>query len=661
MATSDILGLFMSPEQYQAQQMAQQQAAEQQRAFNFAQLSPRDQAVYSTFLGAQQLGRGLGGLLGVQDPQLQRIRQRQEIMQSINPADMTSLEQGILRASQAGDSELALTLADYARNAASNIALTKQREMEKVPQDIQIAARIRQLTADRLKLPENERGPIDAEIKRLERLSKPGATDKVEQLRDLYLAEEEAVRKAQAKAAPSQTTGLDGQPLTTRAAVNVDDDPEVRAIRSLIRVATGDKEGKEIEVVAKATALADTVSSDRNSAVWKEKYKTELTRLTADKTEVEKPTEAERNAKIFAKNSGFAEGSEGFNKAFSTKFAELIGKSEAAKPTEAERNATIFAKNSGFAEGSEGYNKVFKEKFAELIGKSSGAPIKEVVLAKKIVELDTFIRNAKDPTAPDVVDAKTEAQLYRDAMKRERPNIDTLGLAKGGKYDGQPVFLDETSRKTFVFDTDKAGKQIEVPYTGGLKGLKGGTEVNVGGSKVVVDTSETGKAAGKELGKELITVKDKQSAIDSIQDALSILNQGIYAGPYSQLRKGAAKYLGVGNSDKVARTEEFMSYIGDVVVARLKDFGGNDSEQELAYLNRIIGGDLEVEPKALKRILERAEAKIRRGIERLRRQAVSGERKESLTTTLPEAEAAAAPRKPTRRYNPVTKKLEVIQ
>ena len=60
MATSDTLGLFATPEQYQAQQ----QANEQQRAFNFAQLSPRDQAVYGMFLGGQQLGRGIGGLLG---------------------------------------------------------------------------------------------------------------------------------------------------------------------------------------------------------------------------------------------------------------------------------------------------------------------------------------------------------------------------------------------------------------------------------------------------------------------------------------------------------------------------------------------------------------------------------------------------------------------
>jgi hypothetical protein len=153
MATSDILGLFMSPEQYQAQQMAQQQAAEQQRAFNFAQLSPRDQAVYGTFLGAQQLGRGFGGLLGVQDPQLQRIRQRQEIMQSINPADMASLEQGILRASQAGDTELSLTLTDFMRKQGSEIELARQRkaaaEKSRAPSvagPVQAAARINAIT-----------------------------------------------------------------------------------------------------------------------------------------------------------------------------------------------------------------------------------------------------------------------------------------------------------------------------------------------------------------------------------------------------------------------------------------------------------------------------------------------------------------------------------
>lgn len=569
MATSDILGLFMSPEQYQAQQLAQQQANEQQRAINFAGLDPRQQAVYGTFLGSQQLGRGFAGLLGVQDPQLQRIRQRDQLMQSINPADPASLMAGIRAATNAGDQELALSLTDFMNKQGSEMALAQQRkaaaEKDRTQSQsggIQEAARINAITQELATLdPENaEDKPkydaLVAERMRLERQGKVKAGDKFTQLQDLF-----AQRKL---------------------AVDAGNEQDVQIIDRLINSLAPEKGGdKGFESIVRAERIGE---------------------LTDEIAELEKNNKKDTPA-------------------YNRKVAQL----------------------------------------KSLQGDKAGAPIKEVVLAEKIAELDAFIRDAKDPTAPAVIDAKTKAQLYRDAMKRERPNIDTLGLAKGGKYDGQPVFLDETSRKTFVFDTDKEGKQIEVPYTGGLKGLKGGTEVNVGGSKVVVDTGEANKAAGKELGKELITVKDKQSAIDSIQDALSILNQGIYAGSYSDIRKGLAKYAGIGDPAKVARTEEFVSYIGDVVVARLKDFGGNDSEQELKYLNRIIGGDLEIEPAALKRILERADAKIRRGIERLRAQAQSGEKKESLTTTLSPTEEAPAPRKPTKRYNPVTKKLEDVK
>lgn len=191
MATSDILGLFMSPEQYQAQQMAQQQAADQQRAFNFAQLSPRDQAVYGTFLGAQQLGRGFGGLLGVQDPQLQRIRQRQEIMQSINPADMESLTAGIQRASQMGDQELALTLTDFMNKQGSEMALAQQRQaqarreqVQSLPAGIQEAARIGAIERDQAKMraenvnaaESDEYKALEAEKLRLQRAARAAGT-----------------------------------------------------------------------------------------------------------------------------------------------------------------------------------------------------------------------------------------------------------------------------------------------------------------------------------------------------------------------------------------------------------------------------------------------------------------------------------------------------
>ena len=489
MATSDFLGLFVSPEQYQAQQLAQQQAAEQQRAFNFAQLSPRDQAVYGTFLGAQQLGRGFSGLLGVQDPQLQRIRQREQIMQSINPADPESLMAGIQRASQSNDPELALTLANYMRDAASNVALAKQRETEKVPQDIQIAARIRQLTADRLKLPENERGPIDAEIKRLEKLGRQGSTDKVEQLRDLYVAEEDAVRKAQAKAAPSQTVGLDGLPMATPAPVNVDNDPEVRAIRSLIRVATGDKEGKEIEVVAKATALADTVSSDRNSAAWKEKYKTELTRLTADK--------------------------------------------DTEKTTDAIVNATALADATGKPKTSVEWKNEFNNQLKRLTTKE--------IADKYSPEAQKLIDAGYIPGSPSFI-SKMDEVIAKDLRESEgKDQITSIGETVAGNKEGLPaglkVYTNKTSKTQYVLRDGK-----EVPYYGSVE-PPGKTTVEV--KNIMPGQGKDGPKGISAFRNEVIqsikpfrdTVTGADSALASIKDSMKNKNYISFNAARTQLAK----------------------------------------------------------------------------------------------------------------------------
>jgi len=171
-----------------------------------------------------------------------------------------------------------------------------------------------------------------------------------------------------------------------------------------------------------------------------------------------------------------------------------------------------------------------------------------------------------------------------------------------------------------------------------------GTTVSVGG--ISVDTGKASETAGKLIGAELVDVKGKESALDSIAEAKDILKNGIYAGAYGPFKQNLAKYGNIGSSEKVANTETFLAYIGETVVPRLKEFGGNDSEQELAYLNRMMGGDISLEPKALERILNSAERKIKRGIERLRRQAESGEKNQTLTSTLPppaETAPAAAP------------------
>lgn len=152
-----------------------------------------------------------------------------------------------------------------------------------------------------------------------------------------------------------------------------------------------------------------------------------------------------------------------------------------------------------------------------------------------------------------------------------------------------------------------------------------GVNVNVQNVMPGEAAEKAGQKEGYDIGEQAAMIENKYSAIDSVREAKDTLNKGIYSGYWGDLRQTIAKAsLGaVGDRQKAARTEEFMAYIGNTVVPRLKEFGGNDSNEEMRYLQKIMGGDTSMEPEAIAKILESAERKIQRGIERLQRQRVA--------------------------------------
>ena len=128
MATSEILGLFTTPEQYR---LAQQQAEEAQ-AIQYANLTPMARANYGTFRAGQQLGNAIGGALGGQDPQLQLIARRQQLLGQLDRSDPMSYRRVAKMASDAGDQQLAQSVSEAGMEAESKLALTQQRTAEKM-------------------------------------------------------------------------------------------------------------------------------------------------------------------------------------------------------------------------------------------------------------------------------------------------------------------------------------------------------------------------------------------------------------------------------------------------------------------------------------------------------------------------------------------------
>lgn len=194
-------------------------------------------------------------------------------------------------------------------------------------------------------------------------------------------------------------------------------------------------------------------------------------------------------------------------------------------------------------------------------------------------------------------------------------------------------------------------EHIESKVTGAAKGS--GTTVNLGG--INISPKAVSEAAGKVVGAAVGNIENQYSLSTAVGDARKILDKGIYGGAYGPEKQFVAKFTGVGNPTKVVNTEIFMANIGEIVIPRLQQFGGNDSNEELKYLQKVSAGDLRLEPEAMKGILISAEKKIQNNIARLKAQV------ESVGTgATPPIGPMPPQNKPTQRFNTTTGKLEPI-
>lgn len=199
-------------------------------------------------------------------------------------------------------------------------------------------------------------------------------------------------------------------------------------------------------------------------------------------------------------------------------------------------------------------------------------------------------------------------------------------------------------------------KQIQ--QAGEKKAKAGATNI----SQVVTNKAaeQFGSKFGQLTGEQAAQIEGKYSALDYIGEAKKMLDKGIYAGLFGPEKLLAVKASSglIGDIEKAENTEQFVSYIGNIVIPRLQEFGGNDSVEELNYLRKVVAGDQRLETRSMKAILDRAERAINRGIERTKRSvsAVGGAGMAPLDAG-PSREAPKA----TLRWNPETSKLEPVK
>lgn len=114
MAENIVAGLFgLTPEMYGQQQ----RVGAMNEGIALAQLDPAARGAALTYGGAKNLGGAIAGAMGIEDPQLKMITQRQQLLGMIDPSNPDSYLQAAQMALQSGDAQAALALREQGTQA----------------------------------------------------------------------------------------------------------------------------------------------------------------------------------------------------------------------------------------------------------------------------------------------------------------------------------------------------------------------------------------------------------------------------------------------------------------------------------------------------------------------------------------------------------------
>jgi len=214
MAENMVAGLFgLTPEMYGEQQ----RISALNEGINLAKLNPSARGTAMIYGGAKGLGNAIGGLMGVEDPQMKIISARQQIIGRLDQTNPQSYVNAANQLNQIGDAQGAIALMDYARKAEIDLALVGQRraaEQASLAQASKTQLSIRQ--EEQLRDELSKLGPDATQDQVLAIVTKYGSPDKV------LAALQASADKAAANVARNETAQLANQARIDAAKVAAD-------------------------------------------------------------------------------------------------------------------------------------------------------------------------------------------------------------------------------------------------------------------------------------------------------------------------------------------------------------------------------------------------------------------------------------------------------
>jgi hypothetical protein len=198
--------------------------------------------------------------------------------------------------------------------------------------------------------------------------------------------------------------------------------------------------------------------------------------------------------------------------------------------------------------------------------------------------------------------------LYEKPEKPTSANIKEIGVAEATR---EPVYLDVNNDQQFIYKKDETGKQVRVPFTGGVD--RKTSETKVGGVTLPAGESEFVKQLGKKDADRVdaaITVRDTAvSTINSLNKLASLPDNQLITGQFATGRVGATNLLvtlglaAPSDTNKLVSSQEYQKVAGDVILQTLGGkLGSGFSNADREFIQGLIP-QLETNPNARRQLI----------------------------------------------------------
>jgi hypothetical protein len=202
----------------------------------------------------------------------------------------------------------------------------------------------------------------------------------------------------------------------------------------------------------------------------------------------------------------------------------------------------------------------------------------------------------------------TELARLTDKAKQVGANIKEVGVAEGTR---EPVYLDVNNDLQFVYKQGADGKQVRVPFTGGVDRTTAKT--NVGGIKLPEGESEfvkeLGKLDAKKVSEAVLTRETATSTINSLNKLATLPDNQLITGQFATGRVGATNLLvtlglaAPSDTNKLVSSQEYQKVAGDVILQTLGGkLGSGFSNADREFIQGLIP-QLETNPNARRQLI----------------------------------------------------------